>query len=82
MLRRMVQLSNLEKNNFSQYGGWILNQHQGRHSMYTRDREGISEIPAVYGARKDKQAASCGSHITFGHGPLLENVNSTDLVQR
>lgn len=67
---------NKEKNNFSQYGGWVLNGHQGKHTMYTREREGISELPQAYGAKKDKQAASCNHHIVFGHGPLLEDVNS------
>ena len=70
----MVMQVYKEKNNFSQYGGWILNTHEGRDSMYTRDREGIVDIPLPYGIKPDSQNASCGSHIAFGHGPQIEDV--------
>lgn len=64
----------LEKNNFSQYGGWVLNGYQGRHSMYTRDREGIVDIPMQEGDKNDVQASSCMKHILFGHGPQVRDV--------
>ena len=46
--------------------------------MYTRDREGIQDIPLPYGVKPDTQAASCGSHIVFGHGSDLEKFRSRD----
>lgn len=56
----------------------MVNSHQGRTTMYTRDREGITDIPLPYGVKPDTQAASCGSHIVFGHGPNLENFRDRD----
>lgn len=67
-----------EKNNFSQYGAWVMSGNQGRTTMYTRDREGITDLPLPYGVKPDTQAASCGTHIVFGHGPDLDHFRKRD----
>lgn len=46
--------------------------------MYTRDREGITDIPLPYGVKPDTQVASCGTHIVFGHGPDLSHFRQRD----
>lgn len=75
LLRMVIAPFHADRKNFSQYGGWIVNAHQGRTSMYTRDREGIVEQPLPVGVKPDVQAASCNKHLLFGHGPHLADVN-------
>lgn len=71
-----------EKNNFSQYGGWVVQGYKGRHSMYTREREGMGRDALAEGQKKDSQAANCSQHILFGHGPQIHDVTcSCNLVQ-
>ena len=72
----MVGLAQPDRKNFSQYGGWIVNAHQGRTSMYTRDREGVIDEALPPGVKPDVQAASCNKNLLFGHGPHLSDVRT------
>lgn len=76
--RTVIQYLNSEKNNFSQYGGWIVEGYKGKHTMYTRDREGIVDDIPHPGQKPDVQAASCTKHILFGHGPYLQDFRSKE----
>ena len=52
----------------------MLNGYQGRHTMYTRDREGLREEPLAAGEKKDVQQSNCQPHVLFGHGNTVSNV--------
>jgi len=60
----------------------VLNGYQGRHTMYTRDREGIREEPLAAGEKKDVQQSNCQPHLLFGHGNAVANVPSSSPVSR